>query len=373
MCDIVDLRNPDVVYYEWSPLTAFKPVQLYDENIQQFKLVYPVALFMHTFYGDLPFHIIDTGIGNPIKRYKYDLRSILIKSENSIYLSDGYMREEFRRYNDTQYYVSQKGAIYSTNKKDLLLHSIDGKGYHSTHTHNHRMVYQCWVSDLECGMDIHHLDGQEWNNDASNLQMLTPEEHKLIPNANFKYADEIVHEACRLMETGMRPYDVARKLGIHPQVVVEWRAGARPNISQIYIYPKLGVYKTAKLTCEDVHEICKLLEDEKYTNSEIADMYGVNRYTIQDIRTRSSWRDISENYSFSKEEPGVSRSKSSSPRNATITPEMVRLIWERLRSASTMKEVAEEFGVSYGIVKKIRYQTRWKSVTDKLEPIEKTA
>lgn len=52
------------------------------------------------------------------------------------------------------------------------------------------------------------------------------------------------------------------------------------------------------LSDEDVREICRLLEQKKYYDREIAEKFGVSREHIRDIRNRKRRQEISCMYNF---------------------------------------------------------------------------
>lgn len=54
----------------------------------------------------------------------------------------------------------------------------------------------------------------------------------------------------------------------------------------------------AKLTDEDVHKICKLLEENKIKHIEIANMFGIHKSTLSSITKRVNWKHISQYYNF---------------------------------------------------------------------------
>ena len=43
----------------------------------------------------------------------------------------------------------------------------------------HRFMYECWHGVIKKGMHIDHVDGNKLNNHLTNLQSLTPLEHRL--------------------------------------------------------------------------------------------------------------------------------------------------------------------------------------------------
>ena len=56
----------------------------------------------------------------------------------------------------------------------------------------------------------------------------------------------------------------------------------------------------ARLTNQNVIEICELLVEDKLTLKEIGEKYNVSKYTISNIKRKVSWRHITNNYIFPK-------------------------------------------------------------------------
>ena len=56
----------------------------------------------------------------------------------------------------------------------------------------------------------------------------------------------------------------------------------------------------ARLTNQNVIEICELLVEDKLTLKEIGEKYNVSKYTINNIKRKVSWRHITDNYIFPK-------------------------------------------------------------------------
>lgn len=56
---------------------------------------------------------------------------------------------------------------------------------------------------------------------------------------------------------------------------------------------------SCKLTEDEVMKICIMLEDNKYTQTEISKIYNVHRSTINLIKKRKKWEHITCSYNFS--------------------------------------------------------------------------
>ena len=230
------------------------------------------------------------------------------------------------------------------------------------------VFHQFFQRDLDdqLAVGIHHIDGRGWNNYYKNLQEIDPEDHRKIWKNNYIYTDDVIYKVCELMSKGMRPYEAAREVGIPGQAALRYRNGCRPEISSKFTYPKLESFKLSRLTHDQVHEICRLFENSSLSNKEIAEMYNVDKYTIQDIRRRITWRNISKDYTF-KTQVASPNPKYAWLRNASITEDDVIRIYKLLKDGHQICTVRDMTGISYGIIKKIKYKTSWASVTDKLD------
>lgn len=113
--------------------------------------------------------------------------------------------EKWKRWRKTNYYVSNKGRVYSSNFRGRILKhenyhgykrvqlSVEGKAKHFL---VHRLVAECFLKDYSENMQVNHLDANPSNNSSSNLEMVTFEEHhkkessrrmrKMLANENYK-------------------------------------------------------------------------------------------------------------------------------------------------------------------------------------------
>lgn len=113
--------------------------------------------------------------------------------------------ENWKRWRKTNYYVSNKGRVYSSNFKGKFLKYENDRGYKRVHLSIegqakhflvHRLVAECFLEDYSENMQVNHLDANPSNNSSSNLEMITFEEHhkkessrrkrKMLANENYK-------------------------------------------------------------------------------------------------------------------------------------------------------------------------------------------
>lgn len=360
-----------------------------DVDISPLKLPYgdglvlmatPAELYLLTYYGYLPAKTYRISVDAPTKlRYIYKY-TISRESDGSLFLGSA----EFRYSKLYGVYASKNGGCVF-NGKYILSHYISKKGHHSVNIKNingkgsssvavHRIVYDAWIGLKDRNNIIHHVDGYPWHNDLANLMELTPDEHQQIHSQigrrNWRYPDDVIDRVCQLMsnEHGkLRPAEAARRVGIPAEAAVRYRAGMRPDISGKYTYPEHGQYRRIKLTDDEVHEICKLFVEGKLSNAQIGKQFGYSPETIRDIRERRTWRDLSSQYEFSSDNPTTRKSVKGIHHAATISEEDVVRIYDMLHRGIPPKEVSLLTGISYFIVKKIRYKVRWRELTDRLD------
>ena len=108
----------------------------------------------------------------------------------------------------------------------------------------------------------------------------------------------------------------------------------------------------AKLTPDQVREICELIQSGKYFDTEIAKMYNVSYATISDIHKGKLWKDISREYDLSDRKP------------KTLTPDQVHEICKLLEEGKcSMTEIARRFNTSHQNIISIRKGVVWKDIS----------
>ena len=79
---------------------------------------------------------------------------------------------------------------------------------------------------------------------------------------------------------------------------LEWCTNAE-NIQHAYDngkIPKLDARHNNVNPVEVIYQVCDLLAEGLYTNKEIGDMLGVSNKTVQQIKARKQWKDVSAGY-----------------------------------------------------------------------------
>ena len=155
-----------------------------------------------------------------------------------------------------------------------------------------------------------------------------------------KLTDDQVHEICKLIEEGGRNKEIAKKYNISSPTVSDIRYGRSfTSITKNY---NLESLRCIDLTDEQVHEICKLME-EGVSNTEIVKKYNISPSTVSEIRRGKTHKAIRKKYNITT--------------NAVQKPnsiETIHKICKLLEEGYRTKEIAIDCKVSKQIVSDIR-------------------
>jgi DNA-binding transcriptional regulator YiaG len=163
-------------------------------------------------------------------------------------------------YND--YQVSNFGRVKSLKfRKEKILKQIKGnrdyfevglsKNGISKPKQVHRLVYETFKEKLEEGYDVHHINEDRENNFVENLESKPHGKHMSDHKTGKHHSEKTRIKTSEKMKG-----------------------------------------KNSKLTEYQVIKIKILLKEEKLSQQEIADMFGVSRLTISAIKTGRTWSHI---------------------------------------------------------------------------------
>lgn len=260
-----------------------------------------------------------------IKRFKKKINKITV-----IQLDDDELVEGFVQMNiDGQflpYLVSTFGRIISVDymhKKEFckqLKTSYDEDGYeflviNCNHTEYgfqiHRMVASTYIinDDPIHKTQVNHKDGNTKNNFVGNLEWITPKgnihhawETGLAhstgeDNGNNKYKEKDIIKVCELLEKDYSMKEIQELTNVsYPIISLIYR---RKNWIEVSLNYDFSSYSYGKNRKDDIHEICKLLENSDKSVPEISKICNVKRSKVYDILRGHSYKSISKNYDFS--------------------------------------------------------------------------
>ena len=258
----------------------------------------------------------------------------LLRYDDKVSKTNEYWRRIKIDNNMTNYYISNLGRLYNIKTKNIS----DFKGgkinkyKQATIRYNkkeykfsiHRLVamYFCKIPKRhrENGLGFddlipNHKDGVKSHNASFNLEWVTIKENSnhawkngLCNNIRGEknhlatISEETVIKVCELIMKKKHNKEIIEELkdeGVTDRIIQHIRRGeCWKHLTYKYKFPKLTEVKNFTMPESTIHQICKLLEEKKYKNVEIAKMCGVKREYVKDIKTHHRRNDISQYYDF---------------------------------------------------------------------------
>ena len=156
-----------------------------------------------------------------------------------------------------------------------------------------------------------HIDGDPTNNKLENLEWATPKDNTIhafetglarssMGDDHYRatISEKQAIKICEMLQSGKSFTEVSEAIGCSRKIVIHIKAGeCWKHISKNYTFPKLD-NKPYKHSDETIHEICKMIEEKKYKDKEIAEKFGTKREYVRDIRNHKRRKDISQYYNF---------------------------------------------------------------------------
>lgn len=260
---------------------------------------------------------------------KYELKDIMSGIKRATYLFRKSERFMQIKLSDTwtTYVISSYGRVFNTNwhgntgKVKQMVPTTDKDGYKIIHLHVngtaytmkvHRLVALYFIKNKypDIRTQVNHKNTVKSDNHVWNLEWVTGDEnmrHARRNNLCWVYAgedcpasthtnDDIKH-VCELLTQNIAVKDISNKTGIPNYIVSDILNGKKwKSISANYDFTNYAYGRDV----EKIHKICKLIEDGKYTQAEIANIVGCNFRLVHSILTGHSDREISKYYDFSK-------------------------------------------------------------------------
>ena len=166
-------------------------------------------------------------------------------------------------------------------------------------------------------------------------------------NCNNKYNEDQIHDVCKLLESPKNnPKYISEITGVSTDTIQNIKSGkVWRHISSMYEFPHnkfvIGSDKVQSIySDQQIHQVCYLLQDSKYTYQFIEEFTGVNIHTVYRIAKGKYWRHISKDYDI---DFNADRS-SGKPRNEE-TPRIIEL----LETGISNKEIAEIIMAEFGL------------------------
>lgn len=179
---------------------------------------------------------------------------------------------------------------------------------------------------------------------GSNYRRISSNYNIIKNNTPAKPNEILAEKICKMLEDGYRIRDICEILNVNRYMVADIKSGRNyVEISSRYNIPKPEV---SAISEEKVHLICKYIENG-IPNAEIANKLNISIDIVQRIKRGVSFKEISSQYSFSKES-----------RSTYITDDTARKVCELLEKGYTsyaiskMSEIDATLGAITGIKRK---------------------
>lgn len=211
----------------------------------------------------------------------------------------------------------------NTGYMSVNLRCNDNKGHNKL---QHRLVAHAFIKGKRIEEDtVDHIDGNKKNNEDTNLHWCTQEENNKLAIKNgqnnilgsnhhmAKLTEEKVHIICKMIENNISYEDILKEIGLenndnNRDMIGNIKRGISwKHISCQYDFSNVK-YNNSKFTDDQIHHICKMLENQK-SLSEIYYYLYKDKYLgsrihkkfyefIRLIKNRKSFTYISKNYNF---------------------------------------------------------------------------
>ena len=218
-----------------------------------------------------------------------------------------------KKIKDFPYSICSDGRCYSHHTNRFRACGVNNRGYLSYILYDgngtnkqylvHRLVAEYFIPNPDNLPCVNHKDGNKANNDVSNLEWVSYLDNNIhaietglrVTDKNTDY--ETATKVISYIMDGWRLTDIADALGLtKPQVRHFAYDEMFSNIREDFDWDNRP-NKSATISDSKVIRICELLE-EKTSIKDIAKLTGITERKISRIKSRETYRLISQNFNF---------------------------------------------------------------------------
>lgn len=212
--------------------------------------------------------------------------------------------------NQPNYCVSLEGNVYSLKSNRFLKPFSDTSGYQYIECYEfglktkfaiHRLVALAFIENPLGKKEVNHIDGDKRNNNVNNLEWVTPSENCVHAERtglrnNATLSDEQVHNICAKLCDGIRNSDIADMFGVSKAIVSDIKnKKTYKYISDEYDFST--VKRSDRISVETVIKICEMLQSG-FGYTQIKNETGIQSHIIGRIKRRLHFTEISKSYKW---------------------------------------------------------------------------
>lgn len=281
---------------------------------------------------------------------------------------------------DTKCEVSNHGRFINHRTGHTIEPSYDSNEYirvriptsstTTTHISLHRLVarYFCTIPKRITSIGLNyndlvvvHRNGIKRCNAAFNLQWCTQYENMQnaftgnIKSHSSRISEETAISICELIMEKKTNEEISKILGVTNKTVQHIRAKECWNqVTDAYDFPKLSTVVPYSIPDSKIHDVCKYLQEHKYTDTEIAEKTGLQRRYITEIRNGDKRLDISSLYDIDR---------------SAVTRDLTENIHEVCRLLEigelSQRKIAKIAGVSQNTVSNVFNRKKYTEISSK--------